>query len=188
MRGCRFPDLGAVFVLILCAFQLLCQPSQVHIYNKSWVELSGSFCPLWSALFIAFICCTGCMCVTLGNFHIRYLSPVPLTPAGALQWRLPFSPFLGPRCLCRDRMNLLQWRGTEPTHKEGILGVSAKKFSLQSLFFCYHNSRLLFPCPLHTVSHRDKRSKISPLGFGLNTLRGGIVSKKHVYLHLALFV
>lgn len=93
------------------------------------------------------------------------------------------SPFLGPRCLCRDGMNLLQWRGTEPTHKEGILGVSAKKFSLQSLFFGYHNSRLLSPCPLHTVSHRDKRLKISLLGFGLNTLCGGIVSKKHMFIY-----
>ena len=129
------PYLQALFVLILYAFQWLCQPSQVYFYVKSWVGLLGSPRPkgLWSQLTHLLYRAHVCDLLEFDYQTLAYLL-FPLHQQVPLQWRLPPSAFQGPHCICRSRMNLLLWGGgTEPTHKEGIRG----DFSQEVLLVLY---------------------------------------------------
>lgn len=127
------PYLEAVSALILYAFQLLCQPSQVCGHKKTRVGLPGFPCPLRSALVMLTHMLCRAMCVTLGNFSIRcFIFCFPWHQPVPLQWRLHPSPFLGPHSMCRIGWTCCSGGGTEPTHKEDVLGMSARKFSLRS--------------------------------------------------------
>lgn len=98
-------------------------------------------------------------------------------------------PFPGPQGIHRSRRTYCRGGGTGPTHEEGVLGTSAKKFSSQSYssrkalapFLGYRNSDRVSPGPLYTVSLMvDERLKISPSGLEPNTLHGGIVGKENI--------
>lgn len=188
VQSSALPYLETLFVLILCAFQLLCQPSLTFLYQVL-SRAVGVPRPLQSALVTANSSAVQGTCVWPFGIWIldTCLSTVPPATSKCLYREDDHPPNSEVHSAYAGVDEPAGWRGgTEPTHQEGIHGsvsqeillvASALQRKALALFFLLPQFKAVFPCPLSLM--RDERLKTCPLGIGAETVYRG------TYLHLA---